>query len=372
MLVAGNEYEWMDLAEAYRGRRVLVTGHTGFKGGWLCTWLLKLGASVTGFALPPGGQPNLFDALGLGEDVATHGADIRDWAAVQRILAQTQPEIVFHLAAQPLVRRSYADPIETFATNVLGTVHVLEAARATPSVRAVVSVTTDKVYENKEWLRPYRETDRLGGLDPYSASKACAELVSTVYQKNLCCHDRRIEIATARGGNVVGGGDWSADRIVPDIVRALVDDRPITLRNPQAVRPWQHVLELCEGYLELGARLLASDGMFAEPWNFGPRPENEITVLELTRALLAAWQRPSHPVEIHASSLKETQRLRLDISKSLSRLDWRPRLNLTETVDLTARWYMRFYLEPSSARALTLEHTREFTAMVPERAEQVP
>jgi CDP-glucose 4,6-dehydratase len=357
---------------AYQGRRVLVTGHTGFKGGWLCTWLLKLGASVTGVALPPSDQPNLFDALRLGEDVASHEVDIRDWSAVQRIFVQAEPEIVFHLAAQPLVRRSYADPIETFATNVLGTAHVLEASRGTSSVRAVVSVTTDKVYENKEWLWPYRETDRLGGLDPYSASKACAELISNVYQKTLCCHDRRrIEIATARGGNVVGGGDWSADRIVPDIVRALIADQPITLRNPQAVRPWQHVLELCEGYLELGARLLTSNGAFAEAWNFGPRPESDMTVLKLTRALLTAWQRPSHPVEVHASSLKETQRLRLDISKSTSHLDWRPRLSIAETIDLTARWYRRFYREPASARALTLDQIGEFIPIMPERAEQV-
>jgi CDP-glucose 4,6-dehydratase len=352
----------MDLAKIYRGRRVLVTGHTGFKGGWLCAWLLDLGADVTGIALPPRDELNLFDALGLAGRMKSLIGDIRDAALVQSIFEQAQPEVIFHLAAQSLVGRSYAEPIETFATNVLGTAHVLHAARATSSVRAVVNVTTDKVYQNREWHWPYREIDALGGLDPYSASKACAELVTTVYQKNLCREDRPVEIATARGGNVIGGGDWAADRIVPDIVRAVVGGQPIVLRNPSAVRPWQHVLELCEAYLELGAQLLNSERLFAEAWNFGPRSANEIAVSELTRAMLNAWRRPSHPIEVRGSPLRESQVLRLDISKSISRLDWRPRLDIAEALEMTARWYIAYYDNKRNAQMLTLEQIRKFTA----------
>jgi CDP-glucose 4,6-dehydratase len=242
----------VSLISTYRDRRVLVTGHTGFKGSWLCTWLLELGAKLTGLALAPESRPNMLEALGLADRMMSRIADIRDETAVRRVLEESQPEIIFHLAAQPLVRRSYADPLETFATNVLGTAHVLDAARRLGSVRAIVSVTTDKVYDNREWAWPYREIDPLGGLDPYSASKAAAELITAVYQKNLC--REKIAIASARGGNVIGGGDWSVDRIVPDIVRAINADAPVVLRNPQAVRPWQHVLELSKALSRLSWR----------------------------------------------------------------------------------------------------------------------
>jgi CDP-glucose 4,6-dehydratase len=352
----------MDLVHVYCGRRALVTGHTGFKGAWLCTWLLDLGADVTGLALDPHDKPNLFDALGLAGRMTSLIGDIRDVTLVQNVFNQVRPEIVFHLAAQSLVQRSYAEPIETFATNILGTAHVLNAARATSSVRAVVNVTTDKVYEDREWCWPYREIDSLGGLDPYSASKACAELISAAYQKNLCRKDRTVEIATARGGNVIGGGDWGADRLVPDIVRAVVSGQPIILRNPTAVRPWQHVLELCEAYLELGARLLNSERLFAEAWNFGPWSANEITVNELTRAMLRSWQRPAHPIETRESPFHESQVLRLDISKSVSRLDWRPRLAIVEALDMTAQWYIAYYDNARTAHTFTLEQIHEFKA----------
>jgi CDP-glucose 4,6-dehydratase len=341
-----------------------VTGHSGFKGGWLCTWLLELGARVSGVSLAPRDSPNLFEALGLAERVASHIVDIRDGAALKRCFAQAEPEIVFHLAAQSLVLRSYEDPVDTFATNVVGTAQVLETARATSSVKAVINITSDKVYENREWPWPYRETDRLGGLDPYSASKSCAEIVSSVYQRNLCRTNSAIEIATARGGNVVGGGDWARDRIVPDIVRAVAKSEPIRLRNPGAVRPWQHVLELCEGYLELGARLLNKETAFAEAWNFGPRPENEVTVQELTTALLRILARSTCSIEVHALPLREAQILRLDISKSLSRLAWRPRLDIAETLTWTADWYKAFYEDQSSAHALSLAQIRKYSAMM--------
>jgi CDP-glucose 4,6-dehydratase len=349
------------LISTYRNRRVLVTGHSGFKGSWLCNWLLELGAKLTGLALAPQTRPNLLEVLALADRMASRIVDIRDETAVRRVLDESQPEIIFHLAAQPLVRQSYADPIETFATNVLGTAHVLNAARQFASVRAIVSVTTDKVYENREGAQPYREIDRLGGLDPYSASKAAAELVTAVYQKNLC--RGKIAIATARGGNVIGGGDWSADRIIPDIVRAINANVPIILRNPQAVRPWQHVLELCEGYLELGARLFESGEDFAEAWNFGPHSFEHVTVGELTRAMLQVWGKPEHPVMVQGAPLHETQILRLDIAKALSRLSWRPRLGVQQALVWTARWYKAYYDDPQHAPAVTEEQIRTFATM---------
>lgn len=338
----------------FMGKRVLLTGHTGFKGAWLATWLMDLGAEVVGLALSPEGSPNLFEALGLADRLeASATVDIRDKDAVVAELRRRKPDIVFHLAAQALVRRSYADPIETFATNVLGTANVLEACRAQESVEAVVCVTTDKVYENHEWVWPYRENDRLGGKDPYSASKACAEIVASVYQGALNRPDRPVRIATARGGNVVGGGDWSADRIVPDIVRAITGGVPIVLRNPGAVRPWQHVLELCEGYLELGARLLAGEKAAEDAWNFGPLSSGQTRVDGVVSRFLQTWGVPDHPVQIQPSPLHEARLLRLDISKATSELNWQPRLSIEETIGLTADWYRAYYEFPDKAYEVT-------------------
>lgn len=353
----------IDFARAYAGRRVLVTGHTGFKGGWLTSWLLRLGAEVSGISLAPETDPNLFDALGLEKRMQSRLLDIREPQAVAAAIAELRPEIVLHLAAQPLVRRSYADPLATFATNVLGTAHVMQACLAADSVRAVVCVTTDKVYDNREWPWPYRETDRLGGLDPYSASKACAELVTHVYQRNLAAKPARPRIATARGGNVVGGGDWSEDRIVPDIVRALSSGQPIALRNPKAVRPWQHVLELCEGYLELGARLAAGEDGIVDAWNFGPRTSNEVEVAALVEAMLKVWGRPDWRVEIGSSPLHEAQLLRLDISKAVARLGWKPRLDIGQTLQWTAQWYQTFYAGGTDPWELTCRQIAEFEAL---------
>jgi len=350
------------LTSIYRDRRVLVTGHTGFKGSWLCTWLLELGARVAGLALTPDTNPNLFEALGLANRMASHICDIRDEAAVLGIFNSVRPEFVFHLAAQPLVRRSYAEPVATMAINVLGTAHVLEAARTTPGVRAVVAVTTDKVYADHETMRPYRELDPLGGLDPYSASKAAAELVAAAYQKNLC--RGTVAIATARGGNVIGGGDWCEDRIVPDIVRAIEAGRPIVLRNPHAVRPWQHVLELCEAYLELGACLLEFEGKFAQAFNFGPDISERMTVVELTKSFLEAWGEPNHEIEVEESSLHETQVLRLDIAKALSLMSWRPRLDVHKALEWTASWYMRYHHNPLHAPILIHDQIYSFAKLM--------
>lgn len=338
--------------EFWRGRRVLVTGHTGFKGSWLCLWLQGMGAEVVGVALPPDRGPNLFDLAGVANGMRSIQQDIRDAAAVRRILAETAPEIVLHLAAQSLVRRSYADPIETYATNVMGTLHVLEAVRAVESVRAVLVVTSDKCYENREWHWPYREIDALGGLDPYSSSKGCAEVLVDSYRRSFFGGPRaRTAIASARAGNVVGGGDFSADRLVPDLVRGAVAGRPVVIRNPVAVRPWQHVAEPLAGYLMLAERLVEEGSAVAEAWNFGPASDDHRTVADLADRFVArwgagaAWERDAgvHP---HEAGL-----LALDSAKAHVRLGWRPRWRFEETVERTLGWY-RLWADGADPEAL--------------------
>ena len=338
---------------AFRGVKVLVTGHTGFKGGWLCEWLLADGAEVAGLALPPeDDRPSLFLDLGLDGRMASRYGDIRDLATVEAAFADFQPQIVFHLAAQALVRRAYADPVATFATNVMGTVHVLDAARRAPSVKAIVCVTSDKCYDNKEWVWGYRENDPLGGKDPYSASKGAAEIAAGSYMQALM--PAEIRLATARGGNVVGGGDWSEDRLVPDLARAIGEGRPVVLRNPGALRPWQHVLELVRGYLTLGAGLLAGEALQGG-WNFGPGRESEITVGDLANRFMAAWGDQVAAPIVEPSPLHEAQTLRLDISKAHALLGWRPALGIDETVRLTADWYRARAASPGAAADLTRE-----------------
>ncbi|POX91671.1 CDP-glucose 4,6-dehydratase [Mycobacterium kansasii] len=332
---------------AYRGRRVLVTGHTGFKGSWLCLWLHALGAEVTGLALDPSSKPNHWDLLKL--SINDHRVDIRDEAAVRGIFAAEGPEIVFHLAAQPLVRRSYREPVATWATNVMGTVHVLEAARATPDVRAVVVVTTDKCYENREWPWAYRERDRLGGHDPYSASKAGAELAAASYRTAFLQHSSASLIATARGGNVIGGGDWSEDRLIPDLVRSVVADEPLVIRSPHATRPWQHVLDCLSGYLLLGQRLLAGDDSCADAWNFGPDEKGNRTVEQVLRDLARTWpklrwQQTTDP-QPHEAGL-----LQLDSARARMHLGWRPVWDLEKAIHHTADWY-RHWLEFGEVRS---------------------
>ena len=326
---------------AYRGRRVLVTGHTGFKGSWLCLWLNALGAEVTGLALDPETDPSHWDLLKLPIDVQR--ADIRDDEAVRSVVEAARPEVVFHLAAQPLVRRSYREPIATWSTNVMGTAHVLEAARHTPDVRAVVVVTSDKCYENREWPWAYRERDRLGGYDPYSASKAGTELVAASYRTAFCQQPGAPLLATARGGNVIGGGDWSQDRLIPDMVRSVMAAEPLIIRSPGATRPWQHVLDCLSGYLLLGQRLLAGDPAYAESWNFGPDDTGTRTVDQVCRELAAAWPQlrwNSQPdAELHEAGL-----LKLDSSKAKMLLGWRPVWNFDKAVRHTGEWY-RTWLE---------------------------
>jgi len=321
----------------WQGRRVLVTGHTGFKGGWLSLWLAARGALVHGFALDPPTDPSFHAACRLAAHLADdRRGDLRDQAALAGCLADVEPEVVFHLAAQPLVRRSYREPLDTFDVNVLGTVRLLEAVRSCGSVRAVVVITTDKVYDNREWDWPYRETEPLGGADPYSASKACAELVCESYRRSFLAA-AGIRLATARAGNVIGGGDWAADRLVPDFLRAAAAGEPLAIRAPGAVRPWQHVLEPLSGYLLLAERLLESD-RDAEAWNFGPAEDDARPVgwiVEHLCGLLpaASWRRDGadHP---HEAGI-----LRLDSTKARRRLGWRPRWGLEEALGRTLDWH---------------------------------
>lgn len=323
----------------YRGRRVLVTGHTGFKGSWLCLWLRALGAEVTGLALDPTSEPSHWDLLELA--ITDHRVDIRDETAVREVITAERPEIVFHLAAQPLVRRSYREPVNTWATNVMGTAHVLEAIRHTPQVRAVVVVTTDKCYENREWPWAYRERDRLGGHDPYSASKAGAELVAASYRSAFFHHEGSPLLATARGGNVIGGGDWSEDRLIPDLVRSLTADSPMTIRSPHATRPWQHVLDCLSGYLVVGQHLLDRDASCAEPWNFGPDQQGNRTVEDVLQGLTRDWPRLPWQVT-DTPQPHEAGLLQLDSAKAKSRLGWHPVWGYDDTIRHTARWYRRW------------------------------
>ncbi len=323
----------------YRGRRILVTGHTGFKGSWLCLWLQALGADVIGLALDPSTQPNHWELLGL--SVIEHRIDIRDEEAVRAVLAAERPEIVFHLAAQPLVRRSYREPVATWATNVMGTVHVLEAARHVSEVCAIVVVTTDKCYENREWPWSYRERDRLGGHDAYSASKAGAELVTASYRTAFLQHTSAPLLATARGGNVIGGGDWSEDRLVPDLVRSVAASEAVVIRSPCATRPWQHALDCLSGYLLLGQRLLIGDTTAADAWNFGPDGDGHRTVREVLHGLAGTW--PEFRWQATASPQPhEANALQLDIAKAKVQLGWRPVWDLDRALRHTASWYRDF------------------------------
>ncbi|MCH7691845.1 MAG: CDP-glucose 4,6-dehydratase [Proteobacteria bacterium] len=325
--------------DVFRGKRVLVTGDTGFKGSWLSLWLTELGADVTGYALPAeGGQP-LFDLLGLERMIRHVDGDVRDADAVQAAFAEARPEIVFHLAAQSLVRRSYDEPKYTFDTNVGGAVNVLEAVRATPSVRAVVCITSDKCYRNKEWVWGYRENDELGGHDPYSASKAAAEMVIGAYIASYFHGDGAPGVASTRAGNVIGGGDWTTDRIVPDCMRALKEGAGIVLRNPDATRPWQHVLEPLSGYLLLAARLLEDPGRHSGAWNFGPRPGSVRTVRELAETVVRDWGGGDITVKREPGDRHEATLLHLSIDKAQTGLGWSPKWDAGRTIAETVSWY---------------------------------
>lgn len=338
--------------EFWRGKRVFLTGHTGFKGSWMALWLRRLGAQVYGFALPPL-TPSLHQQIGMETDFISTIADIRDARALTESLHAANPEIVFHLAAQPLVRASYATPVDTFAVNVMGTAHVLAAATTAPGVRAVVVVTTDKVYESRERPQGYRETDRLGGHDPYSASKACVELLCQSWRLSFGEHVPWA-LATARAGNVIGGGDWADDRLIPDMVRGAVGGRPTPIRNPLSVRPWQHVLDPLAGYLHLAEQLWVRGGAVDGAWNFGPASSSEVTVHQVADLVCREWGEGCRWIEDGGAHPHESPALSLDSTRARSELNWQPRLALEEAVRWTVRWYREF-AEGGSARTLTLD-----------------
>lgn len=360
-----------EIGTAYAGRRVLVTGHTGFKGSWLAIWLRALGAEVWGYSLPPITRPSHFELLGLEELISHRIGDIRDGARVQSVFEEARPELVFHLAAQPLVRDSYADPKSTFDTNIGGTVNVLEAVRQIGSVRAALIVTSDKCYENREWDYAYRENDAMGGHDPYSASKAACEIVVGAYQRSFFGHENTPTVATARAGNVIGGGDWSKDRLIPDCVRALCAGEPIVLRNPQSVRPWQHVLEPLWGYLALGVGLLEKRPGLAGAFNFGPSYMRSPTVCEVAEAFAAEWRAgrvvtaPAHEGQPH-----EAQFLRLASDKACRLLDWAAVLDARETIAWTVDWYRAWSeagADREAIRAITRRQINRYCALLTER-----
>jgi CDP-glucose 4,6-dehydratase len=340
---------------ALAGRKVFVTGHTGFTGGWACLWLRSLGATVAGYALPPETTPSLFSAADIESELhASTLGDICDYDALLGAMREFEPDLVLHLAAQPLVRRSYREPVRTFKVNAQGTAHVLEAARSTGSVRGVVCVTTDKVYRNNEWSWPYRENDPLGGKDPYSASKAAAEMVIQSYAASFpFAEGKGPAIATARGGNIVGGGDWSEDRLVPDFVRSVVNGTKLTLRYPEATRPWQHVLALVHGYLLLMSELLGPQAQeFARAWNLGPQELKHYPVREVLELMSSEWTRPE--LEFMDSPLPEAGALALDSSIARNLLGWQPAWDTRRVIRETAAWYRNHYADPEGTKAFTL------------------
>lgn len=325
-------------SDFWRHKRVLITGHTGFKGSWLSLWLQSMGAHLYGIALEPPTEPALFNLAHVAQGMEHRVANICSFTTVRTLIDEFNPEIIFHMAAQPLVRCSYQQPIETYTTNVMGTIHVLESARHTRSVKAIVNITTDKCYENREWLWGYREDEPLGGYDPYSSSKACAELVSSAYRKSFL-KDAGIAIATARAGNVVGGGDWASDRLVPDVLRALQNREPVLIRNPHAVRPWQHVLEPLSGYLLLAERLYEHGQTDAESWNFGPLDEDAQSVQSVVEQLCKTWGNDASWIQQAGNHPHEAGYLKLDISKARNRLHWTPCWTLETALTQTVEWH---------------------------------
>lgn len=332
----------------WKDKSVLVTGHTGFKGSWLSLWLKRLGAQVIGYSLAPPTNPNMFEAIGLGQDMDSRIADVRDLKNLRSVIEEVRPEVIFHLAAQPIVGYSFRHPVETMSINIMGTVNVLEAAKCSQSVRAIVVVTSDKCYENKEWVWGYRESDTLGGHDPYSASKACAELVTSSFRQSYFSEKGASGgcvipgTATVRSGNVIGGGDWAEDRLVPDLMRALIESKTFEVRSPNSVRPWQHVLEPLRGYIQLAEKLLQYPLRFSEPWNFGPPEDQEKTVSEVVHLAQALWGGSTPPEKRKRSRYKETKYLKLDASKARSRLAWRPVLDFESSIRWTVDWYRKF------------------------------
>jgi len=348
----------------YKGKTVLMTGHTGFKGSWLSLWLHELGARIIGYALDPPTQPNHFDLLNL--DIVSIIADIRDKAKIENVVRKYRPEIVFHLAAQPLVRDSYIIPHETYETNIMGTVNLFEAIRKSESVRAILNITSDKCYENREWVWGYRENDPIGGYDPYSSSKGCSELITNAYRKSFFNNDgygksHQVLVASCRAGNVIGGGDWAKDRLIPDIVKTAAKGKIVTIRNPHATRPWQHVLEPLHGYLLLGQKLLEGRLECAEAWNFGPQDDNVLTVETLLRLSQQHWNDIKYRLENENNQLHEASLLKLDVSKATSKLKLKSVWSFETSIEKTVCWYKYFY---KNKTADTINNLKEYVKTI--------
>jgi CDP-glucose 4,6-dehydratase len=351
----------------WKGKRVFLTGHTGFKGSWLTLWLKEMGAHVTGFSLAPPTNPSLFQLADVSAGITHIEGDIRDLPLLKSKMNTAEPEVVFHLAAQPLVRHSYRDPVETYSTNLMGTVNFLEALRACPEAKAAVVVTSDKCYENKEWHWGYRENEPMGGYDPYSCSKGCAELITSSYRKSFFSDKNSTLIATARAGNVIGGGDFAEDRLIPDLVRSTFERNPLEIRNPSAVRPWQHVLEPLSGYLLLAEALFKDGGQkFAEGWNFGPSDQDCTSVKYVVENFLQILNKSSFVKFGSSPSLHEAGLLKLDISKARYQLGWNPSLNLHDALNWTAQWYTKNQNNHRDSRAFTLDQIHRFTKVTKE------
>ena len=343
----------------WNGKKVLITGHTGFKGSWLSLWLQNCGASLSGYSLEPENKLNLFDLASVSDGMSSVIGDIRDLGKLIKTVEDFSPEVVIHMAAQPLVRTSYENPLETYSTNVMGTVNILEAIRKTNSVKVFLNVTSDKCYENKERILGYSEDDRLGGDDPYSNSKGCSELITKAFKNSFFDNLGLVKIASARAGNVIGGGDWAKDRLVPDMVKSINDEKPIKIRNPTAVRPWQHVLEPLYGYLLLIEKLYIYGNEYAGAWNFGPGESEEEQVKNIVKYFIKNWGYNQSFIEDNTNQPKEAQILRLNISKAKEKLGWMPKWNLYKTLDSTIEWY-KTYITKNDIRSLTLRQISEF------------
>lgn len=348
-----------EILNFYKDKKVLITGDTGFKGSWLAYWLHDLGADVYGLALPPENEQDHFNLLELEEKISHNNLDIRNAEAVKNLFQQVEPEIVFHMAAQPLVRYSYENPKETFDTNIGGSVNIMEAIRGTASIKSVVYITTDKVYKNKEWIWGYRENDELGGYDPYSASKAAAEIVFQSYLDSFFQHRDSIGLASVRAGNVIGGGDWAKDRIVPDCIKSILDGKKLELRNPQAVRPWQHVLDPLYGYMLLAYKLHQYPDRFSGSYNYGPEKESIRTVEELVKDVYGVWDQKIE-FDVSPSELHETKLLYLNCEKVYQTLKWQPIWNFKTAVKNTAQWYFEVLHNKKAAEEITKQQIQEF------------
>lgn len=347
----------------WKDKKVFLTGHTGFKGAWLSLWLQDCGAILAGYALAPNTKPNLFDAALVADGMESIIGDLRDLEKITKAMSDFSPDVVIHMAAQPLVRLSYMNPVDTYSTNVMGTVNLLEAVRRTPSVKAVVNVTTDKCYENKEWIWGYRENEPMGGYDPYSSSKGCSELVTAAYRNSFFNYSGSTKIASARAGNVIGGGDWAEDRLIPDVLKAFENSEPVVVRNPSATRPWQHVLEPLSGYLVLAEHLYNDGDKYAEAWNFGPEDGDAQPVRVIIEYLVEYWGAGASWIHDESEQPHEAQLLKLDISKSKKLLQWGPTWTLYSALDCIVEWHKE-WLKDGDVKQISLEQIHRFENLI--------